>query len=132
MGCYDNTRIILVADHGTHYYDETYFNGVNQGHFNPMLLVKDFGATGFTVCDQIMTNAETPFLAFEGIISDPYNPSTGNPLVSRLSEGHFHILYNDDIVAEDVIGRTTYSEGQWYEVDGDVLSPDSWTSLGTS
>ncbi len=132
MGCYDNTRIILVADHGNNYYDETYFNGVNQGHFNPILLVKDFGATGFTVCDQIMTNAETPFLAFEGIISDPYNPSTGNPLVSRLSEGHFHVMYNDDIVAEDVVGRTTYSEGQWYEVNGDVLSPDSWTSLGTA
>ena len=96
------------------------------------MLVKDFGATGFTVCDQIMTNAETPFLAFEGIISDPYNPSTGNPLVSRLSEGHFHVMYNDDIVAEDVVGRTTYSEGQWYEVNGDVLSPDSWTSLGTA
>lgn len=131
MGCYDNTRIILVADHGTNYFDETTYNGVNQGHFNPLLLVKDFGATGFTVSDQIMTNAQTPFLAFDGLISNPVNPSTGNPLVSRLSEGHFIVMYNDDIVAEDVNGRSTYSEGEWYEVDGDVLAPDSWTPLGT-
>lgn len=132
LGCYDNTRIIIVADHGADYYSETSSQDINQGYFNPLLLVKDFGATGFTVNDQIMTNAETPFLAFDGIISDPYNPSTGNPLVSRLSEGHFRVMYNTDIVAEDVIGRTTYSEGQWFEVNGDVLSPDSWTSLGTA
>ena len=131
LGCYDNTRIIIVADHGTDCFYETSFNGVNQGHFNPLLLVKDFGATGFTVSDQLMTNAETPFLAFNGIINDPVNPTTGNPLVSRLSDRPFIVMYNDDIVAEDVIGRTTYSEGQWYEVDGDVLSPDSWSSLGT-
>lgn len=129
-GVYDNTRIIIVADHGTEVFYETEFNGVNQGHFNPMLLVKDFGSEGFTVSDEFMTNAETPFLAFDGIISNPVNPSTGNPLVSQLNSDSFTVMYNDDIVAEDVEGRTTYSEGVWYEVDGDVLAPDSWTPIG--
>jgi hypothetical protein len=95
-----------------------------------MLLVKDFGSEGFTVSDEFMTNAETPFLAFDGIISNPVNPSTGNPLVSQLNSDSFTVMYNDDIVAEDVEGRTTYSEGDWYEVDGDVLAPDSWTPIG--
>ena len=129
-GCYDNTRIIIVADHGTDVFEETVFNDNNQGHFNPLLLVKDFGATGFTVSDAIMTNAETSFIAFSGIVEDPVNPSTGNPLVSLLNDRPFTVMYNDDIVAEDVEGRTTYSEGDWYEVDGDVLAPDSWTPIG--
>lgn len=130
-GCYDNTRIIIVADHGCDYFGETYGDGVNMGQFNPLLLVKDFDQHGFSVSDEFMTNAETSFFAFEQIISNPVNPSTGNELISDLGNGPYEVMYNNDIIASDIYDRYTYSEGSWYEVDGNVLDPDSWTSLGS-
>ena len=130
-GCYDNTRIIIVADHGCDYFGETYGDGVNMGQFNPLLLVKDFDQHGFSVSDEFMTNAETSFFAFEQIISNPVNPSTGDELISDLGNGPYEVMYNNDIIASDIYDRYTYSEGSWYEVDGNVLDPDSWTSLGS-
>lgn len=130
-GCYDNTRIIIVADHGCDYFGYTNEAGANAQHFNPILFVKDFNSHGFTVSDDLMTNAETCFIAFDGIIDNPVNPSTGNALISELSSGHFHVLYNDDIIPDDVYNIYTYSPGDWFEVDGDVLSDDSWSHMGT-
>ena len=101
------------------------------GQFNPLLLVKDFDQHGFSVSDEFMTNAETSFFAFEQIISNPVNPSTGNELISDLGNGPYEVMYNNDIIASDIYDRYTYSEGSWYEVDGNVLDPDSWTSLGS-
>ena len=51
-----------------------------------MLLVKDFGATGFTTSDTFMTNADVPTLAMAGLIENPVNPFTGNPINSSFKE----------------------------------------------
>ncbi|MCL1927440.1 MAG: YidC/Oxa1 family membrane protein insertase [Treponema sp.] len=79
---YDNTRIILVSDHGPgknfvtkiglpFYVDE----------YNPILLVKDFYDSGELKTDMtFMSNADVPFLALTGIIDDPRNPFTGNAI----------------------------------------------------
>lgn len=130
-GCYDNTRIIIVADHGCDYFGDLNSAGANENHFNPLLLVKDFDSHGFEINNDIMTNAETCFLAFNGIIDNPVNPSTGCGITSELDAGHFHVLYNDDIIPDNVYDIYTYSPGEWYEVDGDVLSDNSWTHLGS-
>ena len=130
-GCYDNTRIIIVADHGCDYFGDNNEAGANPRHFNPLLMVKDFGATGFTISDELMTNAETCFLAFDCLIDSPVNPSTGNVLTSELSSGSFMVLYNDDVIPDNVYDLYTFSPGEWYEVNGDVLSEDSWTHLGS-
>ena len=95
-GVYDNTRIILVADHG---YDLYLFGFDLRKKYpgklenmaeatewwdtmsaNPLLMVKDFDAKGFTTDTRFMTNADTPCLAFSGLIDDPRNPATGNPV----------------------------------------------------
>ena len=54
QGVYDNTRIILVGDHGKGLaqYD-LYCNGVDMEYYLPLLMVKDFDAHGFTVSDEI-------------------------------------------------------------------------------
>lgn len=130
-GCYDNTRIIIVADHGNDYYEQYEYNNINLGSFNPLLLVKDFDSHGFTVSDEFMTNAQTPFFAFEGIIDNPVNPSTGNRMVSRLGEDHFEVMFNDDVVFEDIYEYRTFSRSIWYEVTpGNILSPDNWRYEG--
>ena len=62
--------------------------------FNCLLMVKDFDATGFQVDDTFMTNADTPTLASAGLIDNPVNPFTGNPIdSSRRAQGEQHLFY---------------------------------------
>lgn len=84
IGVYDNTRIILVADHGYDYFRDVHqlINGDlpdESAAFKPLFMVKDFNSTGFTVDDSFMTNADVPYLASNGLL-DPVNPFSGNSL----------------------------------------------------
>ena len=92
--CYDNTRIIIVSDHGhennipNDFNDEKKFKNPQILSFNPILLCKDFDSrlplrTDFT----FMTNADTVFLATENLISHPKNPFLGTPLRQEKSNG---------------------------------------------
>jgi len=89
-GLYDNTRIILVSDHGTHngLLDETDDLTTDIDYYLPLLMVKDFNAKGFTTSDAFMTNADVPTLSFEGLVESPVNPYTGNPINSSYKEEH--------------------------------------------
>ena len=79
-GVYDNTRIILVSDHGYDLYsldelvadEDTCFS-----FYFPLLMVKDFGSKEFVVSDEFMTNADVPSIALDGVIEQPMNPFTG-------------------------------------------------------
>jgi YidC/Oxa1 family membrane protein insertase len=78
---YDNTRIILVSDHGV--LDNTFVTKTNLpfhvDHFNPFLFVKDFCAKGELKTDMIfMSTADVPAMAMKDIIENPVNPFTGN------------------------------------------------------
>ena len=55
--CYDNTRIIIVADHGADvgHFDSVLENNMDVEAFMPMLLMKDFSAHGYTESDERMT-----------------------------------------------------------------------------
>ena len=66
--------------------------------FIPLLMVKDFGATGFTICEDFMTNADTPVLASSGIIKGPVNPYTGNPISSDMKTGSEKVLLSANYV----------------------------------
>ncbi|MDR2596546.1 MAG: YidC/Oxa1 family membrane protein insertase [Treponema sp.] len=84
-GVYDNTRIILVSDHGL--LDVTYVTKTSLpfhvDHFNPVLLVKDFNVKGDMKTDMtFMTNADVPALAMKELIKDPVNPFTGNSITA--------------------------------------------------
>jgi arylsulfatase A-like enzyme len=80
--CYDNTRIIIVADHGHHVPLECFGNEKSKtvyASFNPLLLFKDFYSHGeFKTDFKFMTNAETVNLATEGLDEiEGKNPFTG-------------------------------------------------------
>ena len=96
-GVYDNTRIILVSDHGR---DLNQFN-VKCGDqdlecFIPLLMVKDFNAKGFTVNEDFMTNGDTPLLATSGVIKNPVNPFTGKLLTADAKNGPQTVLFTDE------------------------------------
>ena len=129
-GVYDNTRIIIVSDHGrTINQFGIECNGQDLECFIPLLMVKDFNATGFTVCEDFMTNADTPVLATNGIIDDPVNPFTQIPLASDYKNGPQTVLYSEQW-STDVNNGNVFLPGSWYTVNGDPHDPDNWTYEG--
>ena len=134
-GVWDNTRIIIVADHGISDNFADMFaggldaDGANIDAYNPVLMVKDFDSTGFTFSDEFMTNADVPFLAAEGVVDDPVNPFTGHPIT--MNRDVPILIYNSS--DSDVDGSLLqFPENDWYLFDGsDVLDTSSWHFDGT-
>lgn len=101
---YDNTKIIIVADHGIGYgpacsdnYVNDNINDYNKDHLNPLFLVKDFYSQGELKIDMsFMTNADTPIFAFKDIVENPINPFTGKP-ISNEAKANGVIVTTDDI-----------------------------------
>ena len=129
-GVYDNTRIILVADHG--YWLEmldtptmTADRDRNIAAYFPLLMVKDFGATEFIVSDTFMTNADVPAIAAEGIIANPVNPFTGKPLDMAEKTAHSQYISLSHEFSIDVNNGYQYLPSVWAEVSGSVWT--GWT-----
>ena len=143
-GCYDNTRIIIVSDHGwpIEQFPNWVFDGGNlpvQG-YNPLFMVKDFGAHGFTVSNEFMTNADTPTLAMQGVIDDMENPFTGNeismdpktesdPIITTSAHWHANWYVSDDGSYDSDGTYYDTSDGRWYSVHEDIFVEDNWTYL---
>ncbi len=98
QGVYNNTRIIIVADHGVSLgYTEMWSEWMPQdtAAFWPLLMFKDFGSHGaFTFSDTFMTNADTPSLAFRGLVDRPVNPATGVPVTDRDKQNEEQLICN--------------------------------------
>ena len=130
-GVYDNTRIIIVSDHGKNLgqFDVT-CNDFDMEYFMPLLLVKDFDAKGFTVCEDFMTNADTPVIATSGIIDNPVNPFTGSPIVS-IDKNEPQLAFYSPLFGTDDNTGNTFQPGSWYSYSGeDIHDPDNWTYEG--
>ncbi len=134
IGVYDNTRIILVSDHGRELgqFEDMDFSDeglVDVEFFNSLLMVKDFNATGFTVSDEFMTNADTPTIATAGIVDDPVNPFTGKAINSDPKSGELHIIYSKDFDIRTNNG-TRFNPAKWYSVKKSIFNKDNWSYLG--
>ena len=130
-GVYDNTRIIIVADHG---FEINQFdiscNGRDLESFMPLLMVKDFNATGFTISSEFMTNGDTPAIATEGLIDNPINPFTNNPITYNGKQGTQNVIYCRKYDVEDNPGNT-FQPGSWYAfLGGDPHDAANWKYLG--
>ncbi|MBQ1877952.1 MAG: YidC/Oxa1 family membrane protein insertase [Erysipelotrichaceae bacterium] len=131
-GVYDNTRIIIVADHGYYLYqsDELQFRRggrtLDMDSFFPLLMVKDFDSRGFTVSDEFMTNADVPSLAVEGLIVDPVNPFTGKRITMEEKTAHdqFIITSRDWDVATN--HGNTFAPATWAAISGNIWDRSDW------
>ena len=129
---YDNTRIIIVADHGfgMNNFDELLVTelGLDAEWFNPVLMVKDFNQTGFTVSNDFMTNADTPYLAVNGIVDNPVNPFTNKPILYNDHTGEF-VVYcsNIDNVLFNHGTKYKESDGYWLTVHDNIWDDDNWS-----
>ena len=133
-GVYDNTRIIIVSDHGdgtvTQKFDET-FREFNKEEVTATLLFKDFGAHGSLATDSsFMTNADTPFLATKGVIENARNPFTKNSFEVADKSGFVKIAYAP---VENLRSRhnTKYKvkDNEWYTVRDDIFKDENWGRL---
>lgn len=123
---YDNTRIIIVSDHG---YQYNFWTQNEMECYNPLLLYKDFNSTGFSISEDFMTNADTPYLAVNDVIDNPINPYTGKPVTNESkyvlpvkidNSNDFIITYNNN--------NTFTNDYYWYYIDStdDIFNPDNW------
>ena len=142
QGVYDNTRIILVADHGhgMAQFEDMIFGDWVSGtwhhpqdvmSYNPLLMVKDFDSRGFHVDSRFMTNADTPVLALDGLVDEPVNPFTGKPVSDAAKAAEEHRVFYTDISDPWDNDGNTFLPDRWYALKGqDIFDLSAWSSLG--
>ena len=137
IGVYDNTRIIIVSDHGTLQlvFDELISDDFSAEWYNCLLMVKDFDSTGFSTDYTFMTNADVPTIALMDIIEDPVNPATGLPINSDLKYDKIYVGYSMEDSDERLwnpeynMGYSFYVDDNcsWYELlNGNIFDTDNW------
>ena len=132
QGVYDNTRIILVSDHGKNLSQFDYKCGEQDIEaFMPLLMVKDFNAKGFTINYDFMTNGDTPAIAMKNIIDNPQNPFTNKPIDSNAKKGAQNVIVSKIKDSSDYENRTTFITSKWYSFNGnDPHVMSNWKYIG--
>jgi YidC/Oxa1 family membrane protein insertase len=132
-GVYDNTRLILVSDHGAqlNYVAKTNLP-FNLDNVNPLLLVKNFHAEGPLKTDMaFMSNADVPFLALQNQIEPAINPFTKNPITIEAKKKPLYIALSGGVHIGDpkqttlsldskinyYISDSIFDEKNWIKVD---------------
>lgn len=132
-GVYDNTKIILVSDHG-YYLNQTDELIIKNGGYSndmsnyfPLFLVKDFNSSdGFKISDEFMTNADVPVLATNGTIENPVNPFTGKLITSDEKTAHdqFVMLSREWNIKKN--NGNTFTASRWASVTNNIWDKDDW------
>ncbi len=128
-GVYDNTRIILVSDHGfpLDYWDEFKVDGNDDiAHYYPLLMVKDFYEKGFTVSEEFMTNGDVPSFTMGDIIENPINPFTGRIIDDHEKSAHDQYIISSHGQGESEYSGNTFYPTKWYAVHDDMRDSDNW------
>lgn len=134
---YDNTRIIIVSDHG---YNLGQFENLIQDDGRdmekvvPILLFKDFNSKEYTESDEFMTNADTPILAMNGLISHPKNPFTQKEINDAEKHSHDQMVLISDTDGDDPQhNKDRYSfdipDQMWYSVHDNVYDKSNWNQM---
>lgn len=135
QGVYDNTRIILVADHGyplRQFQDLIHPTGLDIESLNPLLMVKDFNSNAeFSSDNTFMTNADVATLATSGVIKDPTNPFTGVPIDDRIKKSGPVIVTdsNNWVVSSNNGTRFDLADGKWWLVHDSIFDMNNWTVM---
>ncbi len=132
-GVYDNTRIILVSDHGfsahqlENFIIDTPIGQKNLENYMPLLMIKDFNSTEFTTSHEFMTNADVPTYATKDVIANPANPFTKKPINNEAKTAHdqFIILSHEWSIKNN--NGNTFLPSHWASVKDDIWDMKNWT-----
>jgi hypothetical protein len=136
-GCYDNSRIIIVSDHGIGYgpnakdgFTTAELNGYPKDHLHPILFEKDFNETGRMKTDMtFMTTADVPSMALAGIKDDAVNPFTGNKIKTNTKEkdGVLVTVSNRHQPGHHLHSNYfTIEDNEWYRVKDSIFDDANW------
>jgi len=129
-GVYDNTRIIIVSDHGTHshYLQDNFIlpDDIVITAYTPIFLVKDFNQHGsLSIDDSFMTNADVPIIALEGIVKNPVNPWTGKIIKSDKEDGITLTTSHSYLNTKEF----EIKPNEWLHVHTNIYNLDNWSRV---
>ncbi len=132
--CFDNTRIIVVSDHGRGVNIKQCESWKNQSLVNwysAMLLVKDFNSNFGLVTDKsFMTNADTIFFAKQGLDLSDTNPYTKKKLTQQKEKG-VNVYWCVDWNANNFVDAHKFQldmKDAWH-VSNDIYKEENWIPL---
>jgi len=123
QGVYDNTRIIIVSDHGSS-------GGKYQGNillpdnnrlsgYHALLLVKDFNSKEeFNKNEEFMTHGDVPTIAMKNLIDSPKNPFSNFPITTNKKNG---VIITSAGALQFII-----ADDQWLSVHDNIFDPNNW------
>ena len=133
-GVYDNTRIIVVADHGGSLYS-SYFDGFSGNMqdfscFSPLLLFKDFDSTGgYVVDDSFMTHADAPLLAIQDLDVSSINPFTKNDVFESVDKKDVNVYAGPWIIRDNPVNVFKPYLSESFSVHDSIFEEANWTRL---
>ncbi|MDE5898665.1 MAG: alkaline phosphatase family protein, partial [Treponemataceae bacterium] len=133
---YDNTRIIIVSDHGmglsmpsfTPFKNEKASFPFKKENVTATLIIKDFGAHNPLTTDMtFMTNADTPALATDKVIADARNPFTKSLFAVENKDEYVKIMVAPGESTRNRNNRQfKVSSNQWFTVKDDIFEDANW------
>ena len=140
-GIYDNTRIVVVSDHGiggdkSMYNGTPSFDGYSKDRLNPVLLVKDFYASsnGTVQADEkFMTNADVPAIVLKGIVEAPKNPFTDTPINEDYKKSGVIITKGDVFMPYHSKSEYefTIADEDWIHIKDNIFIDSNWQKYKT-
>ncbi|WP_461246055.1 hypothetical protein [Treponema sp. R6D11] len=130
---YDNTRIIIVSDHGLR--AQNPFHHKNKLpderellEFNCLLMVKDFNTNFKLKTDnKFMTNADVPQIATEGLVYPLIDPFTDKEMTIEKNNGV--TIFTNDIWEPVIFNQTHIKPNEWLSVKDNVFEPSNWSRV---
>ena len=131
-GVYDNTRIIIVSDHGASRSGDfggnfLLPNGQSLLSYHALLLFKDFNVRErkMNVNTDFMANADAALLAVKDIFNNPKNPFTGQSLLPQKENG-LDIVTVTNLKSH---GKNEYKikSNQWLHVKDNIFIESNWS-----
>ena len=127
---YNNTRIIIVSDHGR-FLKSNVLENIPYPRLTATLLVKDFNCDGDLIIDKsFMTNADTPSIATKNIFDNPKNPFTHNALEVLNKQDYIKIAVpNAESTRIRHNKQFKIDTDKWVTVHDDIYEKDNWSRL---
>jgi len=138
-GVYDNSRIIIVADHGHSVEnllsDEALsIEDETRELYNPVFLYKDYNSHGsLSINNDFMTNADVPFFTLNGLLENPVNPFTGNPITTRPKEEGI-LITTQYLPMAGSHGKYVFNikSDQWMYLHDSIYEASNWKKIELS
>ncbi len=131
--CYDNTRIIIVSDHGSG--SNNPLVSSKEAGYMPLLLVKDFNSNDELKYDYtFMTNADTILLSIDNLDGvSRINPYTGNALKEEKDDGinAYPVLNDIEWNAPKITSYTefTLDKSQGWHIKDNIFDQSNWIHI---